>query len=137
MKDLLNKLEAKQNMAYAYIRIFLGMALAIRGVILISNPDKMSVLVSEEHMYLGYAVVAMVHLVGGVFLAIGFYPRLASLLLIPVLLGAVFVVHAGEGLMTAGQSLELAVMVLFLLVVYAVFGPGPLAITRNTVLDQD
>ena len=83
MKDLLKKLEAKQHLAYAYIRIFLGLAMAVRGLILITNPDSMSQLVSEQQMYLGYAVVAMVHLVGGVFLAIGFYPRLASILLIP------------------------------------------------------
>jgi uncharacterized membrane protein YphA (DoxX/SURF4 family) len=137
MKELLIKLEGKQNMAYAYIRIFLGLAMAIRGLILITNPDSMSQLVSEQQMYLGYAAVAMVHLVGGVFLAIGFFPRLASLLLIPVLMGAVFVVHAGEGLMTAGQSLELAVMVLFLLVIFAVFGPGPLAITKLGITEHD
>jgi len=137
MKELLIKLEGKQHTAYAYIRIFLGIAMAVRGLILITNPDSMSQLVNEQQMYLGYAAVAMVHLVGGVFLAIGFYPRLASLLLIPVLMGAVFVVHAGEGLMTAGQSLELAVMVLFLLVIFAVFGPGPLAITKLGITEQD
>ena len=137
MKDFLIKLEGKQNMAYAYIRIFLGLAMAVRGLILITNPDSMSQLVNEQQMYLGYAVVAMVHLVGGVFLAIGFYPRLAALLLIPVLMGAVFVVHAGEGLMTAGQSLELAVMVLFLLIIYAVYGPGPLAITKHSIVASD
>ena len=137
MKELLIKLEGKQHTAYAYIRIFLGIAMAVRGLILITNPDSMSQLVNEQQMYLGYAAVAMVHLVGGVFLAIGFYPRLASLLLIPVLMGAVFVVHAGEGLMTAGQSLELAVMVLFLLVIFAVFGPGPLDITKLGITEQD
>jgi putative oxidoreductase len=137
MNDFFKKLEEKQNMAYAYIRIFLGLAMAVRGLILISNPDSMSQLVTEEQMFLGYAVVAMVHLVGGVFLAIGFYPRLAALLLIPVLMGAVFVVHAGEGLMTAGQSLELAVMVLFLLIIYAVFGPGPLAVTKQSTAKLD
>ena len=135
MKDFLLKLEGRQNMAYAYIRIFLGLALAVRGFILISNPDSMSQLVSEEKMYLGYAVVAIIHLVGGVFLAIGFYPRLAALLLIPVLVGAVFVIHAGEGLMNAGQSLELAVMVLFLLVIYAVYGPGPLSLSKHRVTE--
>ena len=131
MKELLEKLEGKQDMAYALIRIFLGLALAIRGFILITNPDSMSQLVSEEKMYLGYALVAIVHLVGGVFLAVGFFARMAALLLTPVLFGAVFVIHAGEGLMTAGQSLELAVLVLFLLIVYTVFGPGPLALQNR------
>ena len=128
MMDFLKKLESQQNKAYAYIRIFLGLALAVRGLILMINPDLMSQLVTDEKIYLGYASVAVIHLLGGIFLAVGFFARLAALLLIPVLLGAVFVVHAGEGLMTAGQSLELAVMVLFLLVIYAVYGPGPLSI---------
>lgn len=128
MNDLLKKLEGRQNLAYAYIRIFLGLALAVRGLMLIAKPESISQLVSDENMYMGYAYVAIIHLLGGLLLIIGFFTRLAAFFQIPVLMGAVFFVHAGEGLMTAGQSLELAVMVLFLLAVFTIFGSGPLSL---------
>ena len=128
MKALIENLESKQNLAYSFIRIFLGIALAVRGFMLMVRPESMSQWVAQEKMFLGYAAVAVIHLTAGIFLALGFLTRLAALMLLPVLVGAVFVIHAGEGLMTAGQSLELASLVLFLLLIYFVFGSGPYSI---------
>ena len=54
--------------------------------------------------------------------------RLAALLQVPILAGAVFLVHLGQGLMTAGQGFELAALTLFLLMLYAVFGPGHMSL---------
>ena len=131
--EFFKKMEERQNMAYAYIRIFLGLALAVRGLILIAKPESISELVSAEKMYMGYAFVAIIHLLGGLLLAVGFFTRLAAFFQIPVLLGAVFFVHANEGLMTAGQSLELAVMVLFLLLIFMVYGSGPLSVHEKLI----
>ena len=131
MVNIFKRFQGKENMAYSYIRIFLGLALAIRGLMLMMNPQSISELVTAEKMYVGFAYVAIAHLLGGVLLAIGFFTRLAAFFQIPVLMGAVFFVHAGKGLMTAGQSLELAVMVLFLLAIFTIYGPGPLALKKD------
>ena len=128
MIEILKKFEKRQDLAYAHIRIFLGLALAIRGLMLMANPESITELIREEKMYVGHALIAISQLFGGFFIAIGFFTRLASLCLIPVLLGAIVLVHASEGLMAAGQSLELAVLVLFLLVVYMIYGAGPLSV---------
>jgi uncharacterized membrane protein YphA (DoxX/SURF4 family) len=73
-----------------------------------------------------YVVAA--HLCGGILLALGLGTRLAAAVQIPPLIGAVLFVHIGEGLLTAGQSLEFAALVLAMLSVFAVFGAGQLSL---------
>ncbi len=68
--------------------------------------------------------ITIAHLVGGLMLAAKLFTRLAALVQIPILIGAVFFVHIEEGLFAPGQSLKLAALVLFLLILVAVFGPG-------------
>jgi len=128
MIEFFSNIEKHQKLAYSYIRIFLGLVLAIRGLVLIINPDSISEIASEEKLYIGYAAVAIVHFVGGLLLAVGFFTRLAAIIQIPVMIGAVFMIHNGDALMTAGQSLELAILVLYLLVLFAFYGSGPMSV---------
>ena len=67
-------------------------------------------------------------MIGGLSLALGLLTRLGSLLQIPVLFGAVFLVHLKQGLLSVGQSLELSVLVLILLLLYFIFGSGVLSV---------
>jgi len=46
------------------------------------------------------------------------------------LAGAVFIVHRQDGLFALGQSLEFSALVLFLLIVIAISGGGPLSLDR-------
>ncbi len=119
-----------QNMAYAFIRIFLGAALFMRGWFLFSDPAALTELARAEQQYWYFAYITISHLIGGICLAIGLLTRFAALIQIPVLGGAVFIVHIKQGLMSAGQSLELAVLVLVLLVVYFLFGSGLFAVDK-------
>ena len=135
MEELLKDLDSRQDKAYAYIRIFLGLVLAFRGIVIIVNPETVNALVSAENAYMGYRYVSIIHLIGGILLAIGFFTRLAAFIQIPVLMGAVFFVNSEEGIMNAGQSLELSVMVLFLLVIFTVFGAGPISFKGNSIDD--
>jgi hypothetical protein len=68
--------------------------------------------------------VALAHLCGGLMLAFGLLTRLAALIQIPVLFGAVFLVHLQGGLLAAGQSLEFSALVLVMLGVYFLIGSG-------------
>ena len=61
---------------------------------------------------------------GGAFLAVGLYTRIAALVQVPILAGAVFLVHWHDGLLSADQSLEFSALVLFLLVLVCAFGSG-------------
>lgn len=122
--------ETNQKYAYALIRMFLGTALFIRGVILVSNPDKIFVLDMEAKMHMFYSYVTIMHLLGGFLMAVGLFTRVGAILQLPILFSAVFLIHGVSGLMVGGQSLELAALVLFLLLVYTVFGSGVFAVNN-------
>ncbi len=120
-----------QPTAYALMRIFLGIALTVRGLFLMNNPDALTRLIDENTQYLWFSAIIISHIGGGLSLLLGIFTRLGALIQIPILTAAVFVVHAEKGLMMGGQSLELAALVLFLLVIYFLFGPGPLSLDQK------
>lgn len=114
------------------IRIYLGIGLMVRGALFISRPDVLVEFLKRSHSWFvplaaaQYVVAA--HLCGGLLLALGLGTRLAAAVQIPPLLGAVLFVHIGEGLLTAGQSLEFAALVLAMLTAFSVFGAGHLSL---------
>lgn len=79
-----------------------------------------------------YSYIAIVHLAGGALLVVGLFTRLAALIQIPILFGAVFFVHLKQGLLESGQSLELSVMVLFVLIIFFLFGSGELSFDNKS-----
>lgn len=127
----LNWFEKNSNYAYAFIRIFVGGALFIRGVLFISDPHKLTQLARSEKYFWKYSYIAIVHLVGGFLLMIGLFSRLSALIQIPIILGAVFFVHLSQVFLASGQSLELSIMMLFLLIVFFLFGSGELSVDSN------
>ncbi len=126
--NTLQWLEDNNGLAYSFIRIFLGTALFIRGWTMISDPAIITTLAGEDKTYWWFSYITISHLAGGFLLAIGFFTRLASLIQIPVLVGAVVLIHLKQGLLSVGQSLELSVLVLVLLLIYFVFGAGKLSV---------
>lgn len=123
--------EEHKNLSYAFLRIFIGIALFIRGLLFISDPAKLTALAGSEQYFWMYSYIAIVHLVGGILLAVGFYTRLAALIQLPILFGAVFFVHLKQGFLQSGQSLELSVLVLFVLVIFFLFGAGELSLDNK------
>lgn len=120
------------------IRIYLGLGLFARGVLLITNessPFVLNLLQRADRPWLltgtllHYVVLA--HLVGGLLLTIGLLTRLAAVVQIPILAGAVFIVHRQDGLFAMGQSLEFSALVLFLLVLFVVSGAGRLSLDHS------
>lgn len=129
--SITNWLNSHSDLAYPFIRIFLGIALFIRGVILFINPDILTQLEGASQFYWSFSYVIILHIVGGAFLAIGLFSRLAALLQIPVLFGAVFFVHLKQGLIAVEQSFELSFLVLVLLTIFFLFGGGKLSLDEN------
>ncbi len=125
------KLNRHSDLAYPFIRIFLGIALLIRGIMLFINPDSLTQLEGASQFYWSFSYVIILHILGGALLAVGFATRIAALLQIPVLFGAVFFVHLQQGLVVVEQSFELSVLVLVLLTIFFLFGGGGLSIDNN------
>jgi putative oxidoreductase len=124
--------EERREIWFELIRIYLGVALFVRGLFFFLPGGREAL-----HGFLGTMAadgwfsaifwghfVIMAHLAGGLLLAIGLLTRVAAAVQIPVLFGAVFFVHVHEGLFALGQSLELASLVLFLLLMVFLRGPG-------------
>lgn len=126
--EMIRWLEIRQDVAYSFIRIFLGVALLVRGIVFFSNPAAITELARTDNLYWWYSYITIAHLLGGLFLAVGLLTRFAALFQIPILTGAVFIVHFEQGLATIGQSLELAALVLVLLVIFMFFGSGQLSV---------
>jgi putative oxidoreductase len=101
-------------------------------VLFVSQPELLlGYLQDQRSWFLPYAAVhfiAVVHLCGGIMLALGLATRLAAALQVPILFGAVFFIHSQGGLLNVGQSLEFSSLVLALLLVYLTFGSGQLSV---------
>lgn len=130
--DFLNHIKKHvnhQSLGLDLLRMFLGFALFVRGIQSLVDQDWLLGMIERSGFDWILPVVvahyvALSHLVGGLMLIVGLLTRWASLVQIPVLLGAVFL-HLREGLgAPGGQSLELAVLVLFLLCLFFYYGSG-------------
>ncbi|MBZ0178459.1 MAG: DoxX family protein [Melioribacteraceae bacterium] len=123
--------------AYSFIRIFLGFALFVRGLILSFDPSLITQLTGASHWYWWYSYVIIAHIICGVMLGIGLLTRLAAFLQIPILIGAIFVFHLKAGLVRVEQSLELSTLVFVLLIIYSLFGSGSLSMDHYLARKRD
>jgi len=121
------------------VRIYLGLGLLARGLLLITNTSTgyfidMLQRANQPWVLTGFVLhyVMIAHFVFGAMLTVGFLTRLAAAVQIPILAGAVFLVHRQDGLFAMGQSLEFSALVLFLLVVFFVAGAGKLSLDYVT-----
>lgn len=128
----LQKLERLRPHALDLIRIYLGIGLLVRGALFTSNQQLLQDVIGSSGSWVWPFALAhfviLAHITGGLLLAVGLFTRTAALLQLVPVLGAVFFVHRGEGLFTSGQSLELSVLVLFLLGIFGVVGGGRLSV---------
>lgn len=127
--------ESHRDLCLDFVRIYLGLGLFARGLLLISNSNSgyfIDLLQRANQPWLLTGIllhyVIFAHLIGGALLTIGFLTRFAALVQVPILAGAVFIVHRQDGLFAMGQSLELSALVLFLLLVITVAGHGRLSL---------
>lgn len=107
------------------IRIYLGVGLAVRGVLFMLDPSWVGTLLDGAAIGAFWPrVVAFGHLVGGVLLAVGLFTRLAAAVQIFPVLGAVVLLHLRQDLATENQSLEFSALVLVMLAFFGCFGAG-------------
>jgi putative oxidoreductase len=114
-----------------FIRAYLGLGLFIKGVYILNNQSEFMRVVenSPGDMPLGLMTIAHyvipAHFAGGAMLLFGVCTRLAALSQIPLLIGAVLYVYLPRfATLELRQNLEFSALVLFLLTVILVHGPG-------------
>ncbi|PQJ34991.1 hypothetical protein BSZ35_10615 [Salinibacter sp. 10B] len=128
MRRFFDRLDANRHLVLDAVRVYLGAGLFFRGLALLLTDTGLQQFTAGAAPSLttsGILIyVTAAHLVGGALLTVGLYTRLAALVQLPVLAGAVLVVHWQDGLLSANQSLEFSALVLFLLGLVFLFGGG-------------
>lgn len=140
LPTVLRRLEARPVLVLDVIRVYLGAGLLFRGIALLGNGSGFFEMVNGSVLGVPLDVIAVyvtaAHIVGGLLLLVGYFTRLAALIQLPVLVGAVFLVHWQDGLLSANQSLEFSALVLYLLAIVFVFGSGPWSLDQRWAADQ-
>lgn len=110
------------------LRMVLGLILFIKGILFIRDTEALSDMMANTSVefasFLIAHYVAMVHLVGGLMIAMGLLTRVAALFNLPILFGAVFYLNMRDTYAGSGTELILSVVVLLLLIVFLVVGSG-------------
>jgi putative oxidoreductase len=118
------------------MRIVLGAFLLAKGLIFLNNSGYLRYLILESGAIKGspemisailYYVTYM-HVLGGGLIIVGLFTRLWSVLQLPIVFGAVFFVNITAPYINS--ELWLSILVLALLIVFAIFGSGPLSLDR-------
>jgi putative oxidoreductase len=113
------------------IRIALGIFLCFKGFDFLRNEGSITGLMSLRSPFSGFMIimiahyVAFAHMLGGIALIVGVFTRLACLIQIPILLGAIIFINSGSDMVKPYSELVLSILVLLLLIYFMVVGNGP------------
>jgi len=109
-------------------RIVVGVVLLVKGILFLSNSDQLQQMILSSHFAAGVvfltAYITLAHLFGGIFIIIGLFTRIAAVLQLPILLGAVFLVLPWQVRVNGVEELVLSFLVLGLLVFILIKGSG-------------
>ena len=121
-------IEKNRDLVWDALRMYLGLALFVKGLAYLATPNELAAIMESHHVPLASSAlakyVAATHVAGGLALAFGVFTRLAALIQIPNVLGALLYVHLGNGLFSPAQTLELDALVLVILTLFAAGGAG-------------
>ncbi len=112
------------------VRIVLGVFITYKGAYFVTHMNDLEMMASGINNYFAGAYLAhyivFAHVLGGPLIVMGLYTRIISLVQLPILIGAVFMVNYPRGYIALGNHMELWVSLLVLvgLIVMMVFGAG-------------
>jgi putative oxidoreductase len=116
------------------IRMILGIFLLVKGVVFLNaTPFLRDIFIRTHAIRLTPAMITvlinyviLVHMIGGVLIFLGLLTRVAALVQVPVVFGAVFFVNILNSFFNS--ELWLSVLILALLVIFFIIGSGPLSL---------
>jgi putative oxidoreductase len=133
-KSLLRHLTPERG--FDLIRIYLGVGLAVRGILFLLDPSWIGHMLNNGDSTLWPRVIAFGHLLGGILLAVGLFTRLAAAVQVLPVLGAVLMLHLRDDLASGNQSLEFSALVLVILIFFACFGAGEWSLDHQRQLHR-
>ena len=124
---------AETSIVVDVIRMITGALILIMGIRFAAHPHDVLGVIGNSSGFLSFFVVhyiVMCHLVGGVMLMLGFYSRLAAIVQLPILAGAMMLTtHNGLGSIYTSFWFALAVFLMLLVVGY--YGSGRFSLDAN------
>jgi len=117
------------------VRIALGLCLLAKGISFIRNSTILQEIFTNSSIPHGLSWMAYfipwAHLFGGFLIVIGLFTRLAALLQIPILIGAIIFVNTRFGVYSGQSDLLFSILVLVLLVLFLIEGSGSYSVDRQ------
>ena len=116
-----------------FVRIALGLVIFLKGIQFINNMQPLTDIMAKSGLMgaggLGIAVhiVVFANMLGGAMILFGLLTRAVCIVLIPVMLGAIFLVNLQGGGIQTNSELWLSFIILSLLVLFAIEGSGKLS----------
>jgi putative oxidoreductase len=117
------------------VRVALGLCLLAKGISCIRNSTILQEIFTKSSIppffsWLAY-FIPWAHLFGGFLIVIGLFTRIASLLQIPILIGAIIFVNTKNGVYSGESDLLFSIIVLVLLIFFLIEGGGPYSVDRQ------
>lgn len=117
-----------------YLRIILGLIILLKGFSFVQDRHAIQDLIYNTNFQLSIwgAVhyVVFTHIVGGIFVLLGFHTKLACLFLLPVLFSAVFFINITSGFSFFNSELWLSIVILLLLIAFMFLGSGDYSLDK-------
>ena len=113
------------------IRITLGVFLCYKGIDFLQNTSSLIDVMKSRAPFGSFLLILLAHYVlfahilGGILLIFGLLTRIACLIQIPILLGAIIFINSAPNELRPYSELFLSIIVLLLLVYFLIIGNGP------------
>jgi len=112
------------------LRIALGIFITYKGLYFITHMSELENTTKGVNVWFAGAALAhyviFAHILCGPLIAVGLFTRIACLIQLPILIGAVFMVNYPRGYLSIGNhmELEISLIVLLALIAFMIFGAG-------------
>ncbi len=118
-----------------FIRVTLGLCLLAKGISFIRNSTILQTIFTTSSIprslsWLAY-FIPWAHLFGGFLIVIGLFTRIAVILQMPILIGAIIFVNTKAGIYSGESDLLFSIIVLVLLLFFLVKGSGSYSVDNQ------
>jgi len=125
----------------AMLRVILGVSLLYMGIQFVKNDALLTTIIANEEgikqfIWL-HQLIPFAHLIGGVFITIGYFTRWMAISQIPILIGAIFFIYTDKRAYLSNIELPFAVIVLVLLTIFSISGDGIFSIKSLLKKEKD
>jgi uncharacterized membrane protein YphA (DoxX/SURF4 family) len=120
-----------------FFRIVLGLFITYKGFEFMSNIESLKMTAEGLDAMFGGVIIAhyviFAHALGGPLIVFGLFTRIVSLIQLPILIGAVFMVNYPKGFLSMGNHMELEISLVVLagLIIFMIFGAGKFSLDER------